>query len=156
MMSSSPTPASGMAGMSDLSVLAHLRHLLAEAPELKSVGLEGGLDIWLFRNTQKVLESAGSARDDWQVKATPLLHRHLIRVLDYLDGLSFVHNDAPGQPILVPSATARIGLLDADPTHMEQGLLHEMDVHLNAMIQSPGFTAEQRALAIHIDAGIKT
>jgi len=153
MLSSSPT--SGMAGMSDLSVLAHLRHLLAEAPELKVVGLEGGLDIWLFRNTQKVLESAGTARDDWQVKATPLLHRHLIRILDYLDGVSFVHTDAPDQPILVPPETARIGLLDADPAHLSAGLLHEIDIHLNAMIQSPGFTAGQRALAIRIDAGIK-
>jgi hypothetical protein len=46
-------------------------------------------------------------------------------------------------------------LLDADPAHIASGLLHEMDVHLNAMIQSPGFTAGQRALAIRIDAGIK-
>ncbi|HXZ06080.1 MAG TPA: hypothetical protein VEH81_14695, partial [Ktedonobacteraceae bacterium] len=32
------------------SVLDHLRHLLAQDPKLKAVGLGGGLDIWLFRN----------------------------------------------------------------------------------------------------------
>src|SRR5262249_11016125 len=69
---SSPDP--NMPGMSELSVLTHLRHLLAEAPELQEVGLHGGLDIWLFRNTQKVLEWAGSARDDWETQDTALLH----------------------------------------------------------------------------------
>src|SRR5262249_28867028 len=137
---SSPDP--NMPGMSELNVLSHLRHLLAEAPELQKVGLPGGLDIWLFRNTQKVLEWAGSARDDWGTQDTALLHRQVVRILDYLDGLSHVQSDAPGEPTLVTSQLAQIGLLDRSK-HQDPSLLYLIDFHLNAMILSPGFTAEQ-------------
>src|SRR5439155_8696228 len=41
------------------SLYDHIRHLLAEDPKLKPLGLTGGLDIWLFRNTQKILEWGG-------------------------------------------------------------------------------------------------
>src|SRR2546422_5572940 len=41
------------------SLLDHLRHLLSQDPKLTLVGLGGGLDIWLFRNTTKILEAAG-------------------------------------------------------------------------------------------------
>jgi eukaryotic-like serine/threonine-protein kinase len=141
-------------GMSELSVLAHLRHLLADAPELQKVGLSGGLDIWLFRNTQKILEWAGSARDDWETKDSGLLHRQVVRVLDYLDGLSLVQKDAPGEPVFVTPQLAQIGLLDLSH-HQDPSLLYLIDFHLNAMIQSPGFSAEQRQLAIKIDTAIK-
>ena len=145
------TPATGMSGMSELSVLAHLRHLLADAPELNAVGLHGGLDIWLFRNTQKILEWAGSARDE---KDTALLHRHLVRILDYLDGISLVRKDAPGEPVLVNQHIGQIALLDLSQ-HQMPSFLYTIDFHLNAMIQSPGFTSEQRKLAIQIDTAIK-
>src|SRR5262249_11775418 len=48
------TPASSTMGSTDMmndSVLQHLRHLLADAPELTGFRLYGGLDIWLLRNT---------------------------------------------------------------------------------------------------------
>src|SRR5262249_9108143 len=48
---------------SHFSLLDHLRHLLAQDPKLNQVGLQGGLSVWLFRNTTKILEAAGSARD---------------------------------------------------------------------------------------------
>ncbi len=60
-MGTSAPSTSSMDMMND-TVLQHLRHLLADAPELTPLGLHGGLDIWLFRNTQKILEWAGSAR----------------------------------------------------------------------------------------------
>ena len=145
------TPGTGMSGMSELSVLAHLRHLLADAPELNAVGLHGGLDIWLFRNTQKILEWAGSARDE---KDTALLHRHLVRILDYLDGIPLVRKDAPGEPVLVNQQIGQIALLDLSQ-HQMPSFLYTIDFHLNAMIQSPGFTSEQRKLAIQIDTAIK-
>jgi serine/threonine protein kinase len=143
-----------MSNMSDLSVLDHLRHLLAEAPELKQVGLSGGLDIWLFRNTQKVLEWAGSARDDWQSKDTSFMHRQFVRILDYLDGLSFVQTDAPGEPVLVDSQPAQIALLDLSQ-HRFPSYLYQIDVHLNALLQSPNVTPGQRILSARIDVAIK-
>ncbi|HXX77473.1 MAG TPA: serine/threonine-protein kinase, partial [Ktedonobacteraceae bacterium] len=50
------------------SLYDHIRHLLADDPKVKAAGLTGGLDIWLYRNTQKILEWAGSARDQWRYK----------------------------------------------------------------------------------------
>ncbi len=52
------------------SVLDHLRHLLAQDPTLKKAGLDGGLDTWLFRNTLKILEWSGSARDAYKTQDT--------------------------------------------------------------------------------------
>lgn len=118
------------------------------------MGLPGGLDIWLFRNTEKVLEWSVGARDDWQTGNFPLLHRHIVRILDYLDGLSFVQRDAPGEPVLVTPINAKVGLLDVDPsTH--RSFLYQTDVYLNAVIQSPSSTPDQRRLAIQIDNAVK-
>jgi hypothetical protein len=36
------------------SLLDHLRHLLVQAPELKVLGLPGGLSIWLMRNVEEI------------------------------------------------------------------------------------------------------
>ena len=38
------------------SLLAHLRHLLAKDPTLQDLGLSGGLALWLYRNTGKLME----------------------------------------------------------------------------------------------------
>lgn len=94
-----------------------------------------------------------SARDDWQTQSFPSLHRHIVSILDYLDGLSFVQKDAPGEPVYVTPANAKVGLLDVDPsTH---GFLYMIDVYLNALIQSPSVTPDQRTLAIQIDTAVK-
>ncbi len=151
----SPNASNDMSNMSDLSVLAHLRHLLAEAPELKSIGLAGGLDTWLFRNTQKVLEWAGSARDDWQTRDVGQIHRHLVRILQYLDGISLSQRDTFGEPVLVSRTIAKIGLLNIDSAQRESSYLYLIDFHLNAMIQSKGLTPNQRQLSIQIDRGVK-
>ena len=153
-MNSTPTP-TDMAGMENLGVLDHMRHLLSQAPELQAIGLPGGLDIWLFRNSEKVLEWSVSARDDWQVGDFPLMHRHIVRILDYLDGLSFVQHDAPGEPILVNKVNAEISLLDVDPMARVRGFLYTIDFHLNALIQSTSSTPDQRKLAIKIDNAVK-
>src|SRR5207245_10427218 len=61
--SSKPNPADTV---NHFSLFDRLKHLLSQDPKLKLIGLGGGLDIWLFRNTTKVLEAAGSARDAHQ------------------------------------------------------------------------------------------
>src|SRR5205823_7131104 len=58
-----PTTPNPSDTVNHFSLLDHLRHLLAQDPKLKAVGLGGGLDIWLFRNVSKIVEQAGSARD---------------------------------------------------------------------------------------------
>jgi len=150
----SPESSNMSNNMSELNTLTHIRHLLVEAPELKTVGLPGGLDAWLFRNTQKVLEWSGSARDEWQSNEIPLMRRQIVRILDYLDGLSLVHKDAPGEAIAAIPRLCQLGLLDLSQ-HQYPSLLYLIDFHLNALIQSPDVTADQRTLAAQVDRDIK-
>ncbi|HLZ81853.1 MAG TPA: hypothetical protein VKP04_09485, partial [Ktedonobacteraceae bacterium] len=80
---------------SDLDLL---RHLLVDNPsmDLLKLPLRGGLDIWFFQNTRKILEWASTSI---AATTTPpnadLTHRNLIRILDALDGTAFVHLDVP-------------------------------------------------------------
>jgi eukaryotic-like serine/threonine-protein kinase len=151
-----PTPTSGR-GTFPLTAVDYLRYLLAdEGPELKAAGLTGGLDIWLFRNTEKILEWSVSARDDWgQIQNSALLHRNIVRILDYLDGLSFVQQDAPGEPVGVTPMDGQIGLLDADPSMVTHGFLYTIDAYLNALVQSPRSTPAQHNLAMQIDIAVR-
>ena len=151
-----PTPTSG-SGTFPLTAVDYLRYLLAdEGPELKAAGLPGGLDIWLFRNAEKILEWSVSARDDWgQIQNSTLLHRNIVRILDYLDGLSFVQQDAPGEPVGVTPMDGQLGLLDADPSMVTHGFLYTINAYLNALIQSPRSTPAQHNLAMQIDIAVR-
>jgi hypothetical protein len=136
------------------SLLNHLRHLLAQDPKLKTAGLTGGLDIWLFRNTQKLLEWAGSARD---TNNPAFMQRQLVRILDYLDGSQFVGTEKlpPGlAPVEVNPTIARVALLEIDPTQTPPGYLKHIGTHLREIIQSPGVSPDQIALAIRINSAI--
>jgi len=131
------------------SVLNHLRHLLAEDTTLHKLGLPGGLGIWLFRNTEKVLEWAGSARDSWERNETISIHNQVVRILDYLDGLAYVQQDVPaGTPILVNPKIALVALLEFDALNQNPpGYLFHVSKHLRAITQSPDATAHQHKLA---------
>ncbi|MBV9711004.1 MAG: anti-sigma factor [Ktedonobacteraceae bacterium] len=140
--------------VSHFSLLDHIRHLLAQDPKLKEAGLIGGLDIWLFRNTQKILEWAGSARDS---NSPSFMQRQLIRILDYLDGSQFVGTEKlpPGlAPIEVNPTIAHVALLEIDPTQTPPGYLKHIGTHLREITQSPGIDADQQALAIRINSAI--
>ena len=133
--------------------LQHLRHMLADAPELMQVNLPGGLDIWLFRNTQKVAEWAGGARDFWENKSAAGVHNHVIRILDYLDGEVYVQQDVPtGTPNLVNPRIAPVALLEFDQQKQSPpGLLYLVGIHLSALVQAPGISHENQLLAAQID-----
>jgi eukaryotic-like serine/threonine-protein kinase len=145
------------------SLFDHLRHLLSQDPKLKLAGLGGGLDIWLFRNTGKILEAAGSARDaQKQCTADPhntscaFVHRALIRMLDYLDGSTYVQKDIPpGTQLLIDPTVARVALLEFDAVHQQPpGYLEHIGNHLRQLTSSPGATPAQRTLAIRIGQAI--
>jgi hypothetical protein len=57
--------------------------------------------------------------------------------------------------VYVTSANAKMGLLDVDPRMQMHGLLHTVDMHLKALIQSPDATPEQRLLATKLDTALK-
>jgi hypothetical protein len=141
------------------SLLSHMRHLLAQDPELQELGLQGGLNIWLYRNTEKVLEWSSAARDSWQGgQQTALIHRQMLRVLDYLDGAAYVYTSGdvpPGSPLLVDPQAGRIGLLQVGPTQVLPAYLTHVDLHLHGLINAPGHTEAQRQLANKIDVALK-
>lgn len=138
------------------SLLSHLRHLLASDPTLQSYGLPGGLNTWFFRDMQKILEWAGSARDDWIPSQVQVAHRQVIRILDYLDGQANVQNDVPaGTPLLVDPEIGKVGLLEFDVQNQEPpGYIYHIGLHLDGLVQSPGATAEQKTLATQIDTAL--
>ncbi len=144
--------------------LAHLRHLLAGSPELDIRQLYGGLGIWFWRNTEKIVEWASSARDSSNSNPldASLVHRQLIHILDYIDGENSVSMDVPLKtPLLVSPHDAQIALVGSPP-HLEPagslykgevppGYVYLMRIHLDAAVSVPQATADQRQLANQID-----
>jgi serine/threonine protein kinase len=144
-------------GTEQFSLYDHIRHLLSNDPKVQAAGMSGGLDIWLYRNTEKILEWAGSARDATLPgsRNLPLVRRQLTRIIDYLDGIAYAQRDLPGQPLLVNQTIARIGLLTFDPVNQNPpGYLYHMDKHLHEISVLPETTDLQKKLTLQIDQGI--
>ncbi len=140
-----------------LSMLDHLRHLLSGDPTIEALGLKGGLDIWYFRNSEEVLTFASSARDEWQTQEYDLMHRQLVRILDYLDGQQLVRNDVPaGTPFLVlPAKNASAPLLELQAgTQNPPGYVYHLTLHMAGVLKAPGSTSYQQGLANQISAGL--
>ncbi len=138
------------------SLLDHVRHLLAAEPALEKHNLHGGLTLWLYRNSGKLLEWARNAQDDWGDKnSIPLMRRQTIRVLDYLDGYGNVNRDVPPHsPWLVDSQQGSVGLLQ---THAEQdppSNMHQIGSHLSSLLTSPGASPQQKQNAMAINTAI--
>jgi eukaryotic-like serine/threonine-protein kinase len=145
------TPAPGQT----YSLLDHLRHLLAIDPTLEALHLHGGLGIWTYRNTQSLLQWAGSARDAWSTKNFTLIHRQVVSILDALDGEKLVQQDVPaGTPILAGSQIAQVGLLQLKANQEPPGYLYHIALHLNGVLSSPGAMQYQRNLATQINTGV--
>jgi len=145
------TPAAGQT----YSLLDHLRHLLSNDPTLEAAHLQGGLNIWAYRNTQSIMDWAGSANDAWNKKDFTSVHRQVVSILDYLDGTKLVQEDVPsGTPIFADPQIAQVGLLEIKRNQDPPGYIYHIDLHLNGVLTSPGATQYQRNLAIQINAGI--
>lgn len=145
-----------MAETPHYSLLDHLHHLLSGDPDLDQIGLSGGLDIWLLRDTQKILEWAGSARDAWG-SDPGLVHRQLVRIVEYLDGWRYaLQRELPaGTPVLVDSRTALEAMLEVNvPNQQPPGLLDHIGLHLTGVAENPAATADQQRLAAAIDAAL--
>ncbi|GHO88942.1 serine/threonine protein kinase [Dictyobacter formicarum] len=139
------------------SLLDHLRHLLAQDPKLAKVGLTGGLDIWLFRNSLKVLEWSGSARDAYNSGDTGLIQRQAVRILDYLDGTQYVQTEnipSTLAPVLVDPKIARVALLEVSQSQEPPGYLKHIGNHLREITNSPNVNVSQKQLATEINRAI--
>ncbi|GAC1354427.1 MAG: hypothetical protein NVS4B11_33780 [Ktedonobacteraceae bacterium] len=142
--------------------LDHIRHLYYNENHLKVLALYGGLDIWVFRNTEKILEWSTSARDDFDgtTNRYGLMHNLFISILDYLDGVQNVHVDVPaGTPIIADSNIASVSLLTVDPTRQgvakylasdPPGDLDHLTLHLGELAKAPDASPKLQQLAQNI------
>jgi hypothetical protein len=125
------------------SFLDHMRHLLASEPMLNELELPGGLNTWFYRNTDKLIEWTGSARDRWEEsKDLAFVRRQTLRTLTYLDGLSFMMQDTPpGTTLPDTSKVASVGLLDVNgPNQIPASYIGAILYHLNGLLNAPGST----------------
>ncbi len=138
------------------SLYDHIRHLLSDDPKVKAAGLTGGLDIWLYRNAQSILEWAGSARDLQPTGNVGLIRRQLARIIDYLDGTYYNQHDLPGVPLLVDPTIAKLGLLTFDTALQtdDPGYLYHIGTHLHDIAALPQADAQQKTLAAQISQAI--
>lgn len=148
------------------SMLDHLRHLLVESPELAVRGLHGGLAFWFARDASAVTAAADGLARDWQNKDATTLHDQVVRILDYLDGSSYIRPDVPaGTPFLADSQTAQVALLGPVPQEAyaagfvfqnepPPGYVYLLQTHLNGALLAPQATPAQHQLAIQIGGGI--
>jgi hypothetical protein len=142
--------------------LDHIRHLYYNEDHLPVLALYGGLDIWVFRNTEKILESATSARDDFNgtTSSYPAIHDLSSVILDYLDGIPNVHVDVPpGTPIKADPTFAKVSLLTVDTTRQGKpqfldsdppGDLDHMVLHLSELNRAPDATPQIHTLSQEI------
>lgn len=135
------------------SALYYMRHLLVEGSAPQGLGIYGDLDIQALRNTLKILEWAGSAKDG---NDPNFIHRQVIRILDYLDGVAAVQQDAPGEPLLVDKTLAQIPLLNPLNLQTPEGesYLQRIDFQLKGLISASGVTSQVRALARSTEAAL--
>jgi hypothetical protein len=139
------------------SFLDHLRHLLASDPMLNDMELAGGLNNWLYRNTGKLIEWTGSARDSWEEsKDLAFVRQQTIHTLAYVDGLSFVQQDMPpGVAMLPASRLASVGLLDVNGASQNPAsYLGSIVYHLSGLLDAPGSTSDVRESAAQIITAI--
>ncbi len=148
-------------GNPSLSALDHIRHLFYKETKVGVLGLPGGLDIWLYRNTEKLMEWSISARDDYhaQISDPTVIHNLFVSMLDYLDGAPNVYIDVPpGTPITADPIASRVALLSVVPAQQQltdvannpPGYINHMQLHLNGVIRAPDATPQMRALATEI------
>ncbi len=142
-----------------LSALDHIRHLFYKETVLPVLGLYGGLDVWLFRNTEKVLEWSISAQSDYHPLASDIdqgaIHSLVVRILDYLDGSPNVSIDVPGGAIDADKTISQVALLSVVPaqknltdvTHNPPGYLDHVQLHLQGVVGAPDATPQMRAIA---------
>ncbi|HYX49199.1 MAG TPA: hypothetical protein VE843_05625, partial [Ktedonobacteraceae bacterium] len=145
-------------GSLHLSALDHIRHLFYKETVVNVLGLSGGLDNWLYKNTEKVMEWSISARDDYhaQVSDPTVIHNLFVSELDYLDGAPNVHIDVPGGTVIADPTISQVALLTVDPTqgkdlvHNPPGYLDHIQLHLQGVVGAPDATPQMRALASKI------
>jgi len=147
--------------VNQLSVLCHLRHLLASDPELARVNLEGGLAYWTYNNVSEVQKWARESMD--HNDPTDIRHK-LVNILSLLVGPACIaqalrnanpaYDNTPDDSSL-PTIGA-IPLLSCAQTPNLPGYLEHIHNHLSAMVMSPGVQRDQVTMARSISSELNT
>jgi hypothetical protein len=111
----------------------------------------------ILRNTQKVLEWAGSAHDDWALQHFDSMHRHFIRILDYIDGSAFVSADLPpGTPLLVNPLLAQNGLVPIVPGENPESYPPRAAFSILSFLQSsPNLSPQKLQLGLQTEQDVR-
>ncbi len=136
----------------------HVQHLLAADPLLQDSKIPGGLSTWFYRNVQKVFEWSNAAQGTGEQQGFEVVHRNLVRIMDYLDGADLVAAEVPeGTPIVIePPQYANVPLLTFDLVHQNPpGYIVNLETNLQGLTTSPDATDEQRALASRMDGELE-
>jgi hypothetical protein len=84
-----------------------------------------------------------------------LIYRNLIRILDYLNGQTYVWQDVPaGSLWLADPIAGKLGILSHTQSQEPPGYLQHVDLHLKGLTSSPSHTDEQKQLIIQVDSVI--
>jgi len=140
-----------------LTLVDHLKHLLADDPTLDKLNMQGGLNIWFQQNMQALVQQATSANDALQKKDAVAMRQHLVNMLYYLDGQACAPSNFYGLPNSA-STTAeptvlnntRVSLLACSQSGVPSSFLVHIATHLDGVIGSSGVTQEQVDLARQI------
>ena len=149
------------------TVLMHLQHLLSNESNLQSWGLDGGLALWFYRNTEKLFEWTISARDYNPPRNGDIdfIRRQTSRVIAYLDGAGKAQKELPlAYQNDFDQTLSTMGLLGINTSNPTEVMLDELDVgylyaiidHLDNLVACPGATQEQLLLATQIASSINT
>ncbi|HJT56106.1 MAG TPA: protein kinase [Ktedonobacteraceae bacterium] len=145
------------------SMLDHLRHLLSGESLTEKYGLQGGLAIWLLRDTEEVFKWSVSANDHWGSQDAVGVRQQLLNLLYYLDGDTCVVPDlqhVPAGTSIAPENRtifniARVPLLDTcSLPNTVIGFVRHIGAHLQGVISAPGANAETQAAASEIDKAL--
>jgi serine/threonine protein kinase len=144
------------------SMLDHLRHLLSGEEIVASLGLKGGLSIWLLRDTEEVFKWAVGANDHWSSQDPVGIRQQLLNLLYYLDGDACIVPDLQhvpaGTPIAPENGTianiARVPLLDTCTQPHTIGFVRHIGAHLQGVTGAPGATRATQITASQIDKAI--
>lgn len=149
--------------MTQLSVLCHLRHLLSGDPDLAKVNLQGGLNYWFLNNVKEMAKWAQEAQD--HNNAVDVRHK-LVDILYILDGPACIQqtlqhaSPVPNPENVVDDGNlpkiAAIPLLSCSLTASVPGYVMHIDNHLNALLNSPGASSNQKTLALQINKELNT
>ena len=117
--------------------------------------LQGGIDIHFLNNVQQVLAFATGVRGAWHKRDTETLHADVVRILDYLDGVSLVGQDVPtGPSVLVAPPLGEVPLIDVAENQPLVSYIDRMNTDLTALFDRPDATANMRQFAVQADNAV--